>query len=184
MKAKILAIITAFLFFSCSVQYGMRSGDDEDEVPEFVFEQASMKRVQKGEVTVELKTQKIEQYTGGKNVYAQNAQFVTMAKGKTSTEGSCNLLAVDSENEEEMLFGDITLFNNERGISIKADSIKWNGKSEQLQCGETGGISIKKGNVMIKGSAFAASAVSGAFSFGGAVQGEIETDDREYAAEE
>lgn len=172
--AAILLLSTA-----CSVKYNDDRKNAAEEVPEVVFFDTEIKRVEGGADKVLLNAAIIEQYTGGVKNYGENVKFITIDDGKVSARGECRLLCADTQREEYLLFDDISLINKERGVDITADSIKWDGGSEQLTTGREDDISIKKGNTLIHGKAFSASGISGAFTFTGAVSGEIDTDDTE-----
>jgi hypothetical protein len=92
------------------------------------------------------------------------------------TEGSCNFIGANTDSELYSLYGDIKLFSKEQNVNFFADELKWNGKTEQLVGGKSDTVRIEKDNTVIIGSGFAASGVSGNFSFSGSVSGDIETE--------
>lgn len=175
--AIMLSIVSSIMSSSCSVKYNEDTHDAANEVPEFVFDGAVIERVEGGDVKVILKASALEQYKGGKDNYARDVSFRTMSGGEVDTQGKCDLLAADTEKEEYLLFGNIDLSNKERAVDITADSLKWEGKSEQLFSGEDSTLSIKKGGTVIHGKAFSASSISGTFAFGGAVSGEADVEE-------
>ena len=58
-------------------------------------------------------------------------------------------------------------------IKISADSLRWNGKSEQLTSGRNDMVKIEQNDTVMYGSGFSASGVSKKYAFTGVVSGEI-----------
>lgn len=172
-----LCIAAAVVLASCSVKYAEGEQSAEEETPEFMFSDAKMQRIEEGEVKVALKASAIEQYKDGNSNFARNVEFSTMTGEEVNAEGRCELLCADTDKEEYILFGGISLSNKEHGFDITADSLKWDGKAKQLNGTVNGTMSIRKGGTTISGSAFSASSTNGAFAFEGAVSGEVETED-------
>lgn len=167
----------AIALASCSVKYEEGGRNADKEMPEFVFLDAKVQRVEKGDVKAALKTSALEQYKDGAHSYAKDVKFATMKGKEISAEGQCQLLLADTDKEEYLLFGGISLSNKERGIDITAASLKWDGKSKQLTSGMNDTMSIRKGGTVVYGSAFSSNSTSGEFAFGGAVSGEAETEE-------
>ena len=171
----LLLIILPFLFLSCSLKEGEEL-DIENIVPEFVFSNAKMTRYENNSVTFELNAETIEQYKNSSQTFAKDVKFSSYEKNKLVTEGSCNFIGANTDSELYSLYGDIKLFSKEQNVNFFADELKWNGKTEQLVGGKSDTVRIEKDNTVIIGSGFAASGVSGNFSFSGSVSGDIETE--------
>ena len=150
--------------------------DIENIVPEFVFSNAKMTRYENNSVTLELNAETIEQYKNSSQTFAKDVEFSSYEKNKLVTEGSCNFIGANTDSELYSLYGDIKLFSKEQNVNFFADELKWNGKTEQLVGGKSDTVRIEKDNTVIIGSGFAASGVSGNFSFSGSVSGDIETE--------
>ncbi len=150
--------------------------DIENIVPEFVFSNAKMTRYENNSVTLELNAETIEQYKNSSQTFAKDVKFSSYEKNKLVTEGSCNFIGANTDSELYSLYGDIKLFSKEQNVNFFADELKWNGKTEQLVGGKSDTVRIEKDNTVIIGSGFAASGVSGNFSFSGSVSGDIETE--------
>ena len=150
--------------------------DIENIVPEFVFSNAKMTRYENNSVTLELNAETIEQYKNSSQTFAKDVKFSSYEKNKLVTEGSCNFIGANTDSELYSLYGDIKLFSKEQNVNFFADELKWNGKTEQLVGGKSDTVRIEKDNTVIIGSGFAASGVSGNFSFSGTVSGDIETE--------
>lgn len=131
-----------------------------------------------------LEAARIEQYKDGKTTCAKDVDFKLIdEEGKISTEGSCALVYADSDEEKYVLYDGIRLHTVKDDITVSADTIKWNGKSEQLTSGRNDTVRIQKGNTVMAGSGFSASGVSRSFAFTGVVTGEAYTDDGGGASE-
>ena len=161
----------------CSLKYGTPSYDEQN-VPEFSFDDVKFNRFEDGNISMSLEAVRIEQYKDGKTTCAKDIDFKLIdEEGKISTEGSCSLVYADSEAEKYILYDNIELHTVKDDITVSADTIKWNGKSEQLTSGRNDTVTIKKGNTVMTGSGFSASGVSRTFAFTGVVTGEAYTDD-------
>lgn len=166
--------ISAVFFSSCSLRYGMNV-QDENNVPEFVFGGVNFSRYEDGEKTLSLSAEKLEQYKDGKSMYAKNLDFsVYDENGDVTNSGKCGYLAADTDAENYALYDDIEIRNEKDDLNVQAESLKWNGKSEQLTSGRNAAVVLKKGETVIQGSGFSASGVSKRFSFTGNVSGNAE----------
>lgn len=174
-----LFFLSAAFFSSCSLRYGMNV-QDENNVPEFVFGGVSFSRYEDGEKTLSLSAEKLEQYKDGKSMYAKNLDFsVYDENGGVTNSGKCGYLAADTDAENYVLYDDIEIRNEKDNLTVLAESLKWNGRSEQLTSGRNDTVVLKKGETVLQGSGFSASGVSKRFSFTGNVSGEAETDSEE-----
>ena len=176
---KIYKFLPIFLsaLSGCSLKYGTPSYDEQN-VPEFSFDDVKFNRFEDGNISMSLEAAGIEQYKDGKTTCAKDIDFKLIdEEGKISTEGSCSLVYADSEAEKYILYDNIELHTVKDDITVSADTIKWNGKSEQLTSGRNDTVKIKKGNTVMTGSGFSASGVSRTFAFTGVVTGEAYTDD-------
>jgi Protein of unknown function (DUF1239). len=173
-------LLSGLLAGGCSLRYTENVTNSEDTVPEFVFEDAEFTRYENSRSTMSMHAEKLEQYKGGSRTYADNVRFTMKTEdGKIDTEGSCGLLASDSQAKKYSLYNGIQLFNHSRNVRIQADQLRWNGKSEQLTSGRSDTITIIKDGTTIRGSGFSASGVSSEFAFTGAVSGTVDTSDDE-----
>ena len=184
-KKKTFFSKTALLFFAvivfsaCSLKYGM-TVYDENSSPEFVFNDVNFDRYEDNKKTLSLSAERLEQYKDGKSIFAKNPAFKTYDDdGELATEGKCELLSADTNEEKYVLYDNIEINNLSDDIIVSADNLRWNGKTEQLVSGRTDNVSIKRGKTIMSGSGFSASGVSKQFSFTGVVTGETETGDGE-----
>ena len=180
-----LAVAVIFLFFNaCSLKYE-NSISVENSVPEMIAENASFYRTEDGKKTLQIEASKLEQYKSGNSTYAKDISFKTFDKdGKTSTEGKSTYISADSEKEEYILLDDIQVRDAQHGINIFAESLHWNGKTEQLTSGKDEEVTLEKDNLKLSGKDFAASTISRSFSFGKNVSGIVETSEEETDAGE
>lgn len=166
--------LSAVFLSSCSLRYGMNV-QDENNVPEFVFSGVGFSRYEDGEKTISLSAEKLEQYKDGKSIYAKNLDFsVYDEAGDVTNSGKCGYLAADTDAENYALYDEIEIRNEKDDLTVQAESLKWNGRSEQLTSGRNAAVVLKKGETVIQGSGFSASGVSKRFSFTGNVSGDAE----------
>ena len=180
----LLTVFTFAVCFSCSLKYDEATNAEETN-PEFVFTHAKMIRYKKGEESVKVYADSIEQYKDSDITYGKNVSFTTYDdEQKVETEGSCGYLYADSEKEVYELYDGIKLYNKAQNTNFFANMLKWNGKSEQLTGGKHDTAKIEKDGTVIYGTGFSASGVSKTFSFTGTVSGEIEAKDKNQEASE
>lgn len=174
---RILFLILSFSLFSCSLKYN-EDISDESNLPEFIFEDSVFTRYEDNVKTINLNADRLEQYKIGNSMYAENVEFNLFSKtGELETSGKCGLLGSNSKEEKYVLFDNIQINNKKDKIDISAESLNWNGKTEQLTSGLNDVVSIKKDKTEIRGSGFSASGINKQFVFTGYVSGNIETDE-------
>lgn len=177
MKTYVILLFSTVLFFSCSVKYE-ETVRAEDVVPEFTFTNVDLNRYESNKLTVKFTAEKLEQYKNSSESFAKNIEFSSYnKKNELTTEGSCNLLAANTDTEIYTLFDNIQVSSKEDNVKFYSDSLKWNAKTEQLTSGKSNTVKIQKDDATIYGSGFSASGVSKSFSFSGSVSGEIITKD-------
>ena len=174
MRFYAFALILSGLFTAgCSLNYG-NSTSVKESVPELVFEQAAFYRYQKGNLKMNLSSKSLEQYKSGDSYYASGASFYFRDdQGKLETSGSCGLLGIDNQEDIYLLFEGIEIENIPQKISLQAEALKWNGKTEQLTSDSNGKVMLKRDDLEFWGTGFSASGVSGMFSFESNVNGKI-----------
>lgn len=167
----LLSAIFFAIFAGCSVDYGTVS-DSEDFVPELMLDDARFSRIEKGQTTAQVSSERLEEFKGSGKVFAQKIQFETKnADGETTATGKAGLMRADTDAELYEFFEGIEIRSETHNVNISGESLKWNGKTEQL-VGERGKeITIKKDGISLSGQDFSASAVSEQFSFGAEVHG-------------
>ena len=178
------AFLLLSLTFSCSLKYDEVVNAEETN-PEFIFTHARMIRYKKGQESVNVYADSIEQYKNSDITYGKNVSFTTYDdEQKEETRGSCGYLYADSQNEIYELYDGIKLYNKAQNTNFFANMLKWNGKSEQLTGGKRDTARIEKDGTVIYGTGFSASGVSKTFTFSGTVSGEIEAKDTKENAQE
>lgn len=180
-----LLLIPTIILSGCSLRYNS-AYQDEANVPEFIFTDATFTKYEDSTKKLALSAGTLEQYSEGNSMYAQDVSFKLLNKeGEIETEGSCNLLAANSDAEKYTLFDEIKVKNIKEDFEVSADTLRWNGKSEQLTSSRNDMVSIRKGDTFMIGSGFSASAVSKKFSFTGVISGEFTKDeDNDEGAQE
>ncbi|MCR5284078.1 MAG: LPS export ABC transporter periplasmic protein LptC [Treponema sp.] len=175
MKNKIFTplIFSLCLFSACSLKYTETPVVDS-LVPEFVFEDVSMKSYEDKEKLSEVNAGTLEQYKNSSESYARNLNFKSFNKeGKVSQEGSCGYLFADTKKESYQLFDDITIKDYSDNINFYASALQWDGKNEQLTSGKSENVKVEKDDTVIVGSGFSASGVSRSYRFTGSVSGSM-----------
>lgn len=174
-RSNLARIFLAAIFFAilagCSVNYDTVS-DSEGIVPELMLDDARFSRIEKGQTTAQVSSERLEEFKGSGKVFAQKIQFETRnADGETTATGKAGLMRADTDAELYEFFDGIEIRSETHNVNISGESLKWNGKTEQL-VGERGKeITIEKDGVSLSGQDFSASAVSEQFSFGAEVHG-------------
>jgi LPS export ABC transporter protein LptC len=195
--SKVLFYIIVLFFLisliSCSLKYDQEEMFT-DSAPEFTFKGLEMNRIEEGNHTATLTAQKLEQYRNDDAIYASNVSFtIYNSDSKIVVTGSCSLLSADTKNELYFLDGNVDVNSHEQNLQVKAERIKWNGKTEQLVSSEDDKVIIGSGvpdnsdeyaspvnssssRINIEGTGFSASGVSMSYVYENHVQGTILTD--------
>lgn len=180
----LLSAIFFAIFASCSVDYGTVS-DNDDVVPELMLDDARFSRIEKGQTTAQVSSERLEEFKGSGKVFAQKIQFETKNEnGETTATGKAGLMRADTDAELYEFFEGIEIRSETHNVNISGESLKWNGKTEQL-VGERGKeITIEKDGVSLSGQDFSASAVSEQFSFGAEVHGTYTDKEKDEEAQD
>lgn len=167
----LVPVLAAAFCAACSVNYG-NVYETEDTVPELMLDEAVFKRVKDSKVSSLIQSKRLEEFKDGGTVLAQDIQFESKDEnGQVNSFGSAGLMKADTINEVYEFYNGIHIEAPERGFVIDGESLRWNGKTEQLS-GEKGKtVTVKKDGVTLSGSGFSASAISESFSFSSNVGG-------------
>ena len=164
-------IILSVAAASCSVNYD-NIYDTEGTVPELMLDEAVFKRVKDSKVSSEIQSKRLEEFKDSGTVLAQDIQFESRNdEGDVNSFGSAGLMKADTNKEIYEFYNGIHIEAPDRGVVIDGDSLRWNGKTEQLSGEKEKSVTIKKDGVTLSGSGFSASAVSESFSFASNVGG-------------
>lgn len=170
-------ISSIILFCSCSLKYD-EPVNSENVTPELQFKNVDYKRYENKKLTTQIKAEVLERYRGDGAAFAKQASFYSWnKKGELTTEGSCALLGIDTNNDIYTLFNSIFLHNIDQNFSLKANNLKWNGKTKQLTSGKEDTVFVMRDDIEIEGTGFSASGISQSFIFENSVVGEINTKD-------
>lgn len=171
------AIIFSLLMLSCSLKYD-EAANTENISPELQFTKVDYKRYKEKKLDTEIKADQLERYRNDGSAYARNTEFYAWNKEQNlTTEGSCALLGIDSENDIYTLFNSIFLHNIEQNFQLKASNLKWNGKTEQLTSGINDTVYLIRDDIEIEGTGFSASGISRSFNFENSISGTIFTEE-------
>ena len=159
---------------SCSVNYD-NIYETEGTVPELMLDDAVFKRVRDSKAVSEIQSERLEEFKASGKVLAKNIQFETKNDdGKVNSFGNAGIMKADTKKEVYEFYEGIHIEAPERGVAIDGESLRWNGKNEQL-VGEKGKVlTIKKDGISLSGKGFSASAVSESFNFSSSVNGNYE----------
>ena len=114
----------------------------------------------------------VEEFKESGRVLAQNIQFETKnGDGKVNSFGSAGIMNADTKSEVYEFYNGIHIEAPERGVTIDGESLRWNGKTEQLVGQKNSPLTIKKDGVTLTGHGFSASAISESFNFASNVGG-------------
>ena len=185
MKTFRLAAIFFFSFaaLSCSVNYD-NIYETEGTIPELMLDEAVFKRVKDGKPSSQIQSQRLEEFKDSGKVLAQNIQFETKNDdGKVNSFGSAGLMKADTKKEVYEFFNGIHIEAPERGVTIDGESLRWNGKTEQLVGEKTKPLTIMKDGVSLTGHGFSASAISESFNFASMVYGSYKDEEEEKGQE-
>ncbi|MCR5435618.1 MAG: LPS export ABC transporter periplasmic protein LptC [Treponema sp.] len=179
---KISVIFFFLTFVSCSVKMD-KASDAETKNPEFVFINPELTQYENMKKTANITSKTIEQYKDIDISYVEGVSFETYKDDKIDTKGSCEYLIADTKQDSYELFDKINIYSEEQKASFTANYLKYDSKTEQLVGSRTDNVHIEKDGIVIYGSGFAASGVTGEYSFSGTVSGEIETDSNSDSVE-
>lgn len=171
---KLLLTVFSVLIFSlsgCSLKYNSELISEEN-VPQIRLENIVMRRYSDNKKNLELTSSIYEQYKNASQSYARNASFTLYDSDMNETsKGVTGIISSNSSDQIFALFDGIEFYDQNQNIKIAGDSLKWNGKTEQLVSAKNSEITIKKDDLVITGKDFSASAVSNTFLFSDSVHG-------------
>ena len=194
MRRLLILALGSLSLFSCSLTYKSEE-PDVTHVPELVFSNARYVSYQEGKVSMVLDADILEQYQNDGALYGSQVFFTTYNKeGELSAEGRSQMISANNSDELYALLGQVEIQSFEEDLVIKADSLSWDGKMEQLVTGALDTIELKKNNngesssqnggtassrMELTGTGFSASGSTMDFQFTGAVSGKIYTNKTE-----
>ena len=150
---------------ACSLKYEDESISTAD-LPELIFRNVTFSRYKDNALSLSLSAESLEQYKKGDTAYASKANFQTWDSNKNeATRGYCGLLSIQGDAEQNM--------------TLRAQSLSWNGKTEQLVSGAKEKVTIIRDDLELSGTGFSASGVSRSFAFTNNVSGTINTKEEE-----
>lgn len=188
------SIIFLFLLLSCSLNYS-NNEDFSETAPEFVFNNLNLYSVENQKIKTSMKAESFEQYSSENLIYAKKAYFTLYnSQNQIETEGTCDILEVDNDNEVYTLLSNVIVSAYEQDMQIVADAIKWNNKTEQLVSNADDKISLTSGlsrastqyakpsslgntKITLTGGKFSASGISRTYQFNSPITGSIITED-------
>ena len=133
----LFCLLMLFVFLnSCSLKYDEKDKDKENKnetTPEFIFEDLTFSRFENNYLKSNLTAKVLEQYADKESSYGKDITFETYTDtGELDTEGRCSLISINSRAEIYTLYTNIMIKNISQGFELKAESLKFNSKTEQL----------------------------------------------------
>ncbi|MBP5569380.1 MAG: LPS export ABC transporter periplasmic protein LptC [Treponema sp.] len=179
---RVFSILCVSLFVTgCSVKYGEEVRAEKSN-PEFVFSNLIYSKYENNKLKTKLQAQQMEKYKSNSEIYATNITFESFDENaQPDTSGSCGYLFANPDSELYELYDNINISSKEYKANFSANSLKYNGKTEQLVGSKTDTVKIEKDDTVIYGTGFSASGLSDTFAFSGTVTGDIQTDKEENA---
>jgi LPS export ABC transporter protein LptC len=138
--------LTAALFMfgcvSCAIQYNTIE-DNSDNVPEFMLRDAVVSRYENSQLKVRADAGLIEQYKQQNIFFAQNVACEVYADdGTLQTTGAFGFVVADTDSEVYTLFDNISVENHAENTSVRAEQLKWSGKTGLLASGNDSPVTI------------------------------------------
>jgi LPS export ABC transporter protein LptC len=135
-------LTVVFLLVSCSIQY-QTIADNSEEVPEFTLRNASVSRYEQGVLRVTASADLVEQYKKKNIYYAQNVECEIFEEdGTLQTKGIFGFVAADIDNKVYTFFDSVTVDNYSEKTSVRAETLKWSGKTGLLASGRESTVTI------------------------------------------
>jgi hypothetical protein len=139
-------LCAAVLSASCSIQY-QSVADNSDAVPEFTLRNASVSRYEKGVLRVRADAALVEQYKNKNVYYAQGVECEVFADDRAlQTKGMFGFIAADIDNELYTFFDSVTIENYSEETSVRAETLKWSGKTGLLASAKESTVTITRQN--------------------------------------
>ncbi len=182
-----IGIVLCILFLSsCSLDY-FEQEDAAATSPEFTFFDATFSRTEDNKIAVEMIVDQLEQYSERGLTYAKYPNFTLYdANQDITTIGFCDVLSVDTELDEYIFYGNVSVISYEHDAKIEASNLRWDGEKEVFSGVKGEVVSIEIGGdatnnssegarteLVVSGENFSASGVDFSYSFEGPVSGSI-----------
>lgn len=146
MARSFLLGLWALCLFSCSLTY-QSEDPDVSHVPELVFSDAHFVSYEDGKVSIVLEAGVLEQYQDHSALYGSQIRFASYDKeGKLSAEGRSQMISANSSDKLYSLLGGVEIESFEEDVLFQAESISWDGRSEQLVTGTADIMHLTKGS--------------------------------------
>ncbi len=154
MTARIpLLSLCIVLLSACSLTY-TEEEPEVSHIPELVFSDAEYLSYEDGRMTMRLATQRLEQYQEDDSFYAAHVSFETYTEeGELSAEGFCQMISANPDDERYTLLGDVSVDSVEEDLLLRARSVQWDGRKEQLVASATDAIELVRGRRRWEGDA-------------------------------
>jgi LPS export ABC transporter protein LptC len=182
----ILAFIPFFCIFfaGCTLEY-LRDAENDDQIPEFIFTAARMSRVEDNILSLAFEAAQLEQYKDENSFYGIDIRFTSYdSAGIEKSSGAAGSLYGNQKTEEYMLLDGAVFVSRSDGAEILSESLRWNGKNEQLVSGSGEQVIIRRetssgdgdsadgGSFLeMTGYGFAASGITLEYEFGHTISG-------------
>jgi hypothetical protein len=154
----------------------LRDAENDDEVPEFIFTAVTLNRVEDSVRSLSFEAALLEQYKEENSFYGSDIRFISYdSAGAEQSAGAAGSLYGSQETEEYILLDGAVFESKTDGVEVLSESLRWNGKNEQLVSGSGDLVSIKRESdgsfLEMTGYGFAASGITMEYEFGHTING-------------
>lgn len=164
------ALFVLCAFSSCSLNYT----SDESEtpaVPEMIISNPRFCRIENGTKTLDVSASSFELFKDPSALYGSDIAFTVYEKsGTQSANGSSAFLCALTDKGEYTLLGGAAFESGAHGVTLAADTLRWNTKTEQLVTPVGSTVTVTRtldggGTFSATGKGFTASAFDLSFRF-------------------
>jgi LPS export ABC transporter protein LptC len=177
LAAALAAVLCGVCFFSCAIHYNAFE-DNSEVVPEFVLEDAAVTRWENAVLRVSAKAGRVEQYKRLNTYFARDVSCeIYDEKGGLQTTGAFGYVSANTDKELYTLYSDIVVENRSENTTVRAQSLRWSGKSGLLASAKDDAVTISRAGetpFSFTGSGFAADTFNHTYRFK-SVSGRITT---------
>ena len=163
MKKLYLIIFIVLLLASCT----FREDEEVHEkavLPDIILEGAEYTLGQDGNSPIYINSSRMTLYSRDNRAIVENMEFVSYNDdGTISIEGSADHAEIDTENETKELEGNVLLHQSDGDMMIKAESLYFDTKNEEITADGTVSVSSEDGS--FRGMGFAADLRENIYSF-------------------
>ena len=177
MKKNNLILASTILIFSlssCSLNYTKDEKKEYAKVPNFSFKNATYTQYENNNISMQLQSELLEQYTENSTFFALNPEFYVWNNDNTvGAQGKCKYLSINNSTSDYTMYNNIYIQDFQNDVFIQGDTLRYNAKTDQLSSGKGDLIYLEKGDTILQGKGFSASGLTKTYKFESNVKGEL-----------